>query len=198
MGTGKYAGARHTNIRCIDLPSHEDAVSLFKDYIDSSDFHVANILHAPLVEAMVDDVYTRLRQGHCTDPGSAALILSLCAASAFFWDEASQSRFNFLSEDNAAAQSLVWRSAAWDLLDQAQRAASHSLDGIQARLLLADLLYNIEGTTSRYRYIHSCARAAAYELRLHLIDLPGSSLTDTPDLLELKRRIWWYIASTDW
>lgn len=147
---------------------------------------------------MIGDVYTQIRQGHRIDLGSAALILSLCAASAFFWDEDFPSRVNFLSEGIAATQSLVWRSAAWDLLDQAQRAASNSLEAIQARLILADLLYNNEGTTSRYRYVQSCARAAAYELKLHLIDLPGNSSTDTPVLREMKRRLWWYVASTDW
>lgn len=155
-------------------------------------------MHPPLVQAMIEDVYTQLRQGHKISLGSAALILSISAASACVWDDDFPPSYNFASEVDAAAQCVVWRCAAWDLLDQAQRASLNSVDAIQARLILADVLYNIEGTTSRFRYIQSCARAAAYEIRLHLTDLPGNTSTDTPVLREMKRRLWWYIAATDW
>lgn len=56
----------------------------------------------------------------------------------------------------------------------------------------------MEGTTARFRYLHSCARAAAYELKLHLIDFPGLDSTDGLILREMKRRIWWYLVGTDW
>lgn len=192
------ASARHTNVRCVDLPNREVASGLFKEYLDSSDSQVPNILHPSLVQATIDNVYNQLQQGHKINLGSAALILSICAAGAIYWDSEFSSRFNLHSEDDAAAQCVVWRNAAWDLLDQAQRAALHSLDAVQARIVLAELLYNMEGTTSRYRYVQSCARAVAYELRLHLVDLPGNSSADTSILREMQRRLWWHIVSTDW
>lgn len=199
-GSGEHASPRSASHRCVDLPSREEAVALFQDYLDNSDFRFGNVMHSPSVQAMIGKVYARLRQGHRIDLGSAALILSVCAASAFFWDQDRQvpAHFSFESEDHAAAQSHAWRGVAWDLLDQAQRASSHSLDALQARLVLADVVYNLEGTTSRFRYIHGCARAMAYELKLHVVDLPGRESTDSPFLREMKRRLWWYIASTDW
>lgn len=156
------------------------------------------MLHSPSVRSTIGDVYTQLRQGHKINYGSAALILGICAASAFFWDRDYPAHFRFLSEDNAAAQSHAWRGAAWDLLDQGQRAATQSLNTIQARMVVADVLYNLEGTTSRYRYLYSCARAAAYEMKLHLIDLPGRESDDSAFQREMKRRVWWYLAATDW
>lgn len=173
-------------------------MALFEDYIRYSDFHISNVLHATSVKAMVGEVYMQLRSGHTIDSGSAALILSICASSAYFWDWDFPAHFRFLSEDNAAAQSLAWRGAAWDLLDQGQRAAKHSLDAIQARMILADVVYNLEGATSRFRYLHSCARAAAYEVKLHLIDMPGRDSEDNELQREIKRRVWWYLAGTDW
>ncbi|KAI7787372.1 hypothetical protein LA080_016447 [Diaporthe eres] len=184
--------------RCIDIPSREDALALFKDYLDNTDFHVVNFIHYPTVQAMIHKLYTQLRQGEKVNLASVAFVLSFCAACAFFWDQEFPCGFNFLSEENAAACSQVWRASAFDLLDQSQRAALNSLDVIIGRLILADLTYNMEGTSSRFRYIQSGARAAAYEMGLHLIDLPGHEDRDTSLHREMKRRVWWYLASTDW
>lgn len=198
MGSGEYASPRSSSIRCVDLPSREDAHALFQDYMNTSHFRFGNVMHPPSVQAMIGEVYAQLRQGHRIDLGSAALILSVCAASAFFWDRDALAQFNFLSEDHAASQAHAWRSVAWDLLDHAQRAATHSLDAVQAWLVLADVVYNTEGTTARFRCVHACARAAAYELKLNTVDLPGNKSSDSPLLRELKRRVWWSLASTDW
>lgn len=184
--------------RVIDLPSRDDAASLFHDYLDASDFHVAGMLHPPYFHHIISNTYAQLQQGLPVDTGSAALILSVCAATAFYWDQDLPFLFNFPSEDHAVAQSHTWRTAASDLLDHAQRRAANGLETIQARMVLADLLYNMEGTTARFRYLHSCARAGAYELKLHLIDLPGLESTDSVILREMKRRIWWYLVGTDW
>lgn len=197
-GSGDFTSTRSPDVRIIDLPSREDTLELFAIYVNSSDSQVPNILHPSSVQYTIADVYSHLQQAHKISLGSAGLILTLCAAGALLWEEGISSRFNLLSEDNAITQCILWRNAAWDLLDQTQRAASHSLEAIQARLVIADILYNMEGTTSRYRYVQACARAAAYELRLHTIDLPGNISADTPFLREMKRRIWWHIASNDW
>lgn len=195
---GEYSPSNHPETRRIDFPSRDHAASLFHDYLDASDFHVAAMLHPPSFHHILSTTYTQLRQGQSVDIGSAALILAICAATAFYWDQDLPFLFNFQSEDHAAAQSHAWRATACDLLDQSQRCASNGLETIQARLVLADLLYNMEGTTARFRYLHSCARAAAYELKLHLIDLPGLDSTDGLILREMKRRIWWYLVGTDW
>lgn len=198
MGVGEFSNAKHTTVNCIDLPSRDDAFGLLHDYLDSSDFHVVNVLHAPSIQAMMAELYNQLRQGQKIDGGSAALVLSICAASAFFWDADLPTHTNFLSEDQAAAQSYAWRTASWDLLDQTQRSAVNSVDAIQARMVLADLLYNMEGASSRFRYLNSCARAAAIELKMNVIDLPGLDSTDGLLLREVKRRIWWHLVGTDW
>lgn len=195
---GEHSSPRRSSLRCIDIPSREDALALFKDYLDNTDFHVVNLIHYPTTQTMIHKLYTQLRQGEKVSLASVAFVLSFCAASAFFWDQEFPSGFDFLSEENAAAHSHAWRASAFDLLDQSQRAALNSLDVILARLILADLVYNMEGTSTRFRYIQSGARAAAYELGLHLIDLPGHEGEDTSLHREMKRRVWWYLVSTDW
>lgn len=166
--------------------------------MNTSYFRFGNVMHPPSIQAMIGEVYAQLRQGHRIDLGSAALILSVCAASAFFWDRDVVSQFNFQSEDHAASQGHAWRAVTWDLLDHGQRAAKHSLDAVQAWLVLADIVYNMEGTTARFRCIHACARTVAYELKLHIVDLPGNDSSDSVLLREMKRRVWWSLVATDW
>ncbi|ROV95207.1 hypothetical protein VMCG_08564 [Cytospora schulzeri] len=196
--SGEISIPRQPSVRYIDLPSEEDALTLFKDFLVHTRSYNLSNMHSPTAHTMIEDIYTQLNQGHAVDLGSVALVLSFCAASAFFWDKDFQSAFDFLTEDNAAAQSHAWRRAAFDLLDQCQRTALKSLEAIHARLVLADLIYNMEGISSRFRYIQSGARAAAYELGLHVVDLPGNESSDSEFLRETKRRIWWYLATTDW
>lgn len=158
-----------------------------------------NLIHQPRAKTLIHELYKQLRrQGGKINLSSVAFVLSFCAASAFFWDQEFPHGLDFLSEENAAKCSRAWRASAFDLLDQSQRAGLHSLDTIISRLILADLVYNMEGTSARFRYIQSAARAAAYEMDLHLIDLPAHENGDTIPDREMKRRVWWYLASTDW
>ncbi|KUI65772.1 hypothetical protein VM1G_01373 [Cytospora mali] len=197
-GSGEYLYPRQASVRCIDFPSQEDTLALLEDFLGHTRSYIVHTLHIPTVHTMVHDLYVQLRKGQEVDLGAAALVFSFSAAAAFFWDKDFPSAFNFLIADNAAAQSRAWQGVAFDLLDKCQRPALYSLDAIQAMLVLADLIYNMEGLSSRFRYLHSGARAAAYELRLHLIDFPGHESSDSEFLREMKRRIWWYLAATDW
>lgn len=147
---------------------------------------------------MIHHLYKQLQQDEEVSFSSVAFVLSFCAASAFFWDHEVPSGFDFLSQENAATCSRAWRVSGFDLLDQCQRADLNSLDSILARLILADLVYNMEGTSARFRYIQSASRAAAYEMGLHLTDSPSRGSGDTSIDREIKRRVWWYLASTDW
>ncbi len=74
-------------------------------------------------------------------------------------------------------------------------------------MLLADLIYNTEALSFRFRYMQNCAVAVARELSLHLVDSPSRPRPaaaaayprdDDATTREIKRRIWWHLASTDW
>lgn len=100
--SGEISNLGQPSVRCIDLPSQEDALALFEDFIVHTHSYNADNLHGPTVHTMIHGLYTQLGQGQAIDLGSAALILSFCAASAFFWDKDFPSTFNFLAEDKAA------------------------------------------------------------------------------------------------
>jgi hypothetical protein len=65
------------------------------------------------------------------------------------------------------------------------------------------LLYDMEGPTSRAVSLFGFGMAQARELGLHKLDVPQNQ--NQPPLSkneliekEIKRRVWWQIAATDW
>ncbi|KAK0609680.1 hypothetical protein B0T17DRAFT_129516 [Bombardia bombarda] len=198
---------------CISLPTKDDMLVLLDDYIAGQHVFIG-VVHPPTMRALIHDLCARLHRNAGVDLASVALVLIICATSTFYWDPKNTRIVSlFKSEAQATKRSLAWQNDAWDLLDHAQRAPSQvgTLEGIQASVILSDLIYQMEGCSPRFHRLQSSIVTSARELSLHLIDVP-SSLHDSPDdetkddetkdddeiAKEIKRRMWWHIASTDW
>ncbi|KJR81438.1 uncharacterized protein SPSK_01018 [Sporothrix schenckii 1099-18] len=130
----------------------------------------------------------------------------------------------FATRGEAARQIPYWIQSAVHLLEAIVRGAvPPTLSALQGVVTLMFLISNVEGVGFRYRYIVSTALMLGRELGLHCIDQDcgGSSSIDssidgnnsssfdnsgdcgtrpltTPFEKELGRRVWWYVASTDW
>ena len=183
--------------RTVWLPPRQDALALLQDYVGNS-LHQNRVIYPAKARALFDDVYNRLETGKRVTYDEAAFALIICADGAFYWTKAEMGLMSFSSEDEAARQSLIWRKVAWDLLEHSQRTGTASLEGIQARIVLADMIYNLEGPSSRYRVLLHINLSIARELSLNLIDSPNYSKLDDPITKEIKRRVWWQLTSTDW
>ncbi|KAB5581140.1 hypothetical protein GE09DRAFT_463982 [Coniochaeta sp. 2T2.1] len=190
---------------CVLLPAKQDTLAMFDYFLRTSHCN-PRAIHVPYTRSAVSDFYSRAfgarsRARQSPDAAVAAFIFSFCATAAFFWDKRGFPSYQmFSSVDQAVRQSNVWLNAAWDLLDQSRRVpGSGSLHEVQAYLVLSDLLYNMEGCSTRFRYLHNRALTVAREIQLHLIDVAtGTGPVDDDPLTEVKRRLWWHIASTDW
>ncbi|BDD58909.1 hypothetical protein MAP00_004148 [Monascus purpureus] len=174
-----------------------EALSLLQDFVDRS-YHLLLIIHESSTRSLVDQFYTRLSNGQRVNPSHASLILSISAISAYFWDESTTSHHGFASAAEAIQASLVWRTSALDILDGPRRGSYPCLEEIQARAILAYLVYSWEGCSARFRFLHSGSLVLAREMSLHLTDSPRSEQNDSPITKEIKRRLWWHLASTDW
>ncbi|KAK3374495.1 hypothetical protein B0T24DRAFT_297406 [Lasiosphaeria ovina] len=195
--------------RCVVLPAKEDFFALFDNFVGSSNF-LPRALHLPSARAAINNFFSSgnhiIRQhGNQTSVASvAALILSICVASAFFWEPSAAAACPlFPSEEDASRRARAWLSTAWELLDQLRQIpGSASLVQVQATMILSDLIYKMEGCSSRFRCLHYSALALAREISLHLIDAHGPVKVNGSEqdghLTEVKRRVWWHIASTDW
>lgn len=183
------------------LMTLDEAHALLRDFVGNL-FHILPIIHVPATRALVDDFYISLAKNSAMpDPAYAALILAIGATSAFFYAEGSEAHSIFTSADDATQTAMSWFRSALAALEPSQPSAASSggrLAEVQARAILAYLMYNFEGCSARFRFLHSCSLSAAKEISLHLIDSPTSEKDDGVPTREIKRRVWWHIVATDW
>lgn len=191
----------------VSLPSEEDCLTMFECFLRTTPHCIPRTIHRPSARSTISNFYSKSlhlqSQDHLkVDPVPAAFVLSICASAAFFWDRnATVSRSLFASVDDAARQAKIWLNTAWELLDQlARRPGPGCLEGVQACMVVSDLVYNMEGFSTRFRNLHNLALTASREMSLHLIDVGQTreGTVDTSALTEVKRRVWWHLVSTDW
>ncbi|CAM1506034.1 Fc.00g056750.m01.CDS01 [Cosmosporella sp. VM-42] len=94
---------------------------------------------------------------------------------------------------------------ALDALDYSRRNTSSTLEDVQAHIFMSFITYHVDGFSARGRILLTTAISIARELRLHRLDAEtespnaenqsnASALID----LEIKRRVFWHLAATDW
>ncbi|KAJ5555319.1 hypothetical protein N7461_003789 [Penicillium sp. DV-2018c] len=98
--------------------------------------------------------------------------------------------------------SSIWSIAALDLLEYSRRTTFASVEHLQATIIISYVIYNSQGFSPMFRSLHSNMITMAWELSLHKTDSPQMKGQTDPQPsrieAEVKRRIWWHIASTDW
>lgn len=137
-------------------------------------------------------------------PGQAALVLSLFALAAYFYQPFAHSEVATTEKDAHHLCKLLSRGAL-DVLDYSRRNTSGTLEDVQAYILMSLVTYHLDGFSARGRLLSTTALSIARELRLHQLDAENESSateneTDPRSLVdrEVKRRVFWHIVSTDW
>jgi len=187
--------------KCIWLPQHAEAQILLEKYL-SDITYVHHVIHLPSMQALMDDLYQSISQQVNVKPGTVALFLSIFASATYAWTLRTTDTL-FTTVDEANSQSMCWTKAAMDVLEQSRRTTSGTLEDIQAMIILSFVVCNMEGQSPRYRTLISTAISVARDLSLHRIDhhsnstLPSIPLPDSVQA-EMGRRVWWYLAATDW
>ncbi|KAJ8610249.1 hypothetical protein MRB53_038652 [Persea americana] len=183
--------------RLIVLPAERDTLDLVHDYRTHC-IHLTRIVHLGTVQTMISRIYSQLARGEEPHSDAVALMLAICAESAFFWTSKGAWRTAFESDRAAGEQSFAWRKSSWDLAEQSCRHGVASIEGAQARLIICTMVYLIEGSTSRWRYLLSSIVSISRELGLHMLDNPMYESEESPTAMEIKRRVWWYMVHLDW
>ncbi|KAK8090487.1 putative Zn(II)2Cys6 transcription factor [Apiospora hydei] len=173
------------------LMSREEALALFHDFVDNA-YHLLHILQMDAIRLIINQFYDQIESDltASVSPDHAALILGIAATTAFFWDARVPCQHTFESE-KAAKKSLS------DLAPLRTRLAGLSLEAAQAYAIIAYLYYNVDGQSAQFRFLHASSIATCRELSMHLVDGPGGS-DDDAATREVKRRLWWHVAATDW
>lgn len=183
-------------IRCIWLPRYEETKVHVQRYIKDITY-VHHVIHTPTLCATVGQLYADLSAGTQVKIEKASLVLSILASVACLWTSDPSS----VVDSNT--QGLLWIKATLDVLEHSQRSSNVSIETVQAIIIVAFAICNLEGVSQRYRAMMSTALSISRGLEFHRLDLSrpvGTMQIPKYNNVEREtaRRVWWYLASTDW
>jgi hypothetical protein len=184
-------------IRYIWLPQYLEAKILLEKFIQDID-HVHHVVHTPSLPSILDEVYACLNQPGQIKPGYMILLLGIFASCTHCWVRSDCARGLFSTSAEANCQSLLWVKAIEDVLDIAHRTASEAIEGIQGIIITSFVLMNLEGASRRCKSLWNMAFMVARELGLHCLDHPSNTNLANSPQREMGRRVWWYLAASDW
>ncbi|KAG7402461.1 putative transcription factor lepB [Fusarium oxysporum f. sp. rapae] len=166
--------------------------------------HVQNIIYEPHARVLVNEAYDQIVNiSATTGPRGLALILSVIALATILEpvDSDLTTAIPILTERLGLFAAYI--RMAMDCLEQHRRRADHSLENVQALILLSFGIHHTKTFSPRYHVLLAEAIAVSHSLGLHVVDQvsvrEGHSKVDAdPVRQEIKRRVWWYLAATDW
>ncbi|KAI7763196.1 hypothetical protein LZL87_012233 [Fusarium oxysporum] len=189
--------------RHIQLPPKWETMRLFQVYFQYLG-HVQNIIYEPHARILINEAYDQIINiSATTAPLGIALILSVIALATVLEpvDGNLTAAIPILKERLGLFAAYI--RMAMDCLEQHRRRADHTLENVQALILLSFGIHHTETFSPRYRVLLAEAIAVSHSLGLHVVDRVaarrGHSKVDTDRMTqEMKRRVWWYLTATDW
>ena len=176
------------------LPSRAEALALFQFYLNHLDYQY-HIIIPSRTKRDIEAIYDR-SPGDGLKLQHAALLFAIIATALFY---------QFLSTDPARLAEASSREAAFlagAALIQSDYLACPSIEGLQATMIIGHHLSiaTLHPAVSSL-FIHGSLISQAKSLGLHMVDSPLSKRNlngDDRSTIELKRRLWWDLASYDW
>ena len=149
-----------------------------------------------------EDVYNCLESNQKPCYGHVALIATICGVVAYITPNFAPSSIP-LERPEAMACFISWISLAQEALGAANYRSTPTIETIQSLLLIYQhLLVNFSDLIT-FKTLLGMVLHMARSLSLHQVDSPrNKKLRNGVEVdwvgLEVKRRIWWHMASTDW
>lgn len=199
-GIHSIPGARSQAPHCVMLPQYGEAKVLLDAFVTSVSY-IHHVVHHPSLPGVIEDVYRQVDGHEPLKLGHLVLLLSIIASTTHVWvprHDVGNEKPLFISSAEANAQTSLWIKATYDVLNSAQNGPSVSLETVQGIIILSFLICNLEGVSLRYRSLISTGLLLSRELGLHHTD--DDSKVNDPNTVqvEIGRRVWWYLAATDW
>ncbi|EAU38550.1 predicted protein [Aspergillus terreus NIH2624] len=185
----------------VQLPTRDEAINLFQYFLDNVQY-LHPVFQPHSLQRVIDAVYTPPDTPVQSKVADIALLLSILASASHLWRPQRSKCLIFLSAKEAASMSLIWSNAALDILEYSKRTTAASIEGLQAAIVISYVIYNSQGFSPMFRSLHGNMIMMARDLTLHKTDSPRrKGETDPPPSqieADVKRRLWWHIAATDW
>ncbi|OJJ46592.1 hypothetical protein ASPZODRAFT_132665 [Penicilliopsis zonata CBS 506.65] len=182
----------------VQLPALPVARVLFEQYVHTADC-LHREIHIPSTRALMETTYTELMVGNPVPDETLAFFLAIFASSAFYNPNEEDTGYSSSSSTSTAATTSTtsitvrWREAAIAYIIGRQGVVSPSMITLQCLSILLYLLWDAEGQSAEFHALRGLAYAQAIQLGIH-----RDTHSPNPVETELRRRLWWHLASTDW
>lgn len=166
----------------------------------NSTTYMFHVIHIPSVKNLVANIYDGLISRKTHDPRHLALLTSILSNTAHMWTVRDMKSGLFTTIEEAQKQAVSWMGSTLDLIQRCCRTLPPSVELIQAVITIGFLTFTLEGISTHCRYLISTAITLARDMGFHRIDKPTSRIANRLSVIEAEigRRIWWYLAATDW
>lgn len=178
------------------LPDIHLARLLFEHYVQTADC-LHREIHVPSTRTLLEVTYNELSGSMMGLHETIILFLSIFASSAFY---VCHSHSHAISDQlkDASKWHNTWKEAALLALLQPDAIRSSSLVSLQTILIMTYLIWDTEGQSSMFHTLRGIAHSKAIQMKIHRLDAHHPTEDDDVIVTELKRRLWWHLASTDW
>ncbi|KAG0158695.1 hypothetical protein PDIDSM_6214 [Penicillium digitatum] len=192
--------ASRENPATIHLPSYlpplVEALSLFRYYCKYLDFQYHLIIPSH-VEQQIETIYKLVARNESINFAHTALLFAITAAALYY-------KLLIESPEHAEPFSQEHTFLAGAALIQSNYIPNPSLEGLQATMVIGHHLSNMNVPSSvSSLFVHRSFVSQATGMGLHLVDCPRvvaerSANGFDKTKIELKRRLWWDLATYDW
>ncbi|CAI7641036.1 unnamed protein product [Penicillium palitans] len=192
--------ASHENPATIHIPSYlpplAEALSLFRYYCKYLDFQYHLIIPSH-VKQQIETIYEHVARNEPINLSHTALLFAITAAALYY---------QLLIESPEQAEPFSQDSTflAGAALIQSNYIPYPSLEGLQATMVIGHHLSNMNVPSSvSPLFVHRSFVSQATSMGLHVVDCPRvvaerSANEFDKTNVELKRRLWWDLATYDW
>ncbi|KAJ5184310.1 hypothetical protein N7472_009150, partial [Penicillium cf. griseofulvum] len=192
--------ASRENPSTIHLPSYlpplAEALGLFRYYCKYLDFQY-HVIIPSRVEQQIQTIYDRVARNETINLAHTALLFGITATALYY---------QLLIESPEHAEPFSQESIflAGAALIQSNYIPYPSLEGLQATMIIGHHLSNMNLPSSvSPLFVHRSFLSQATGMGLHLVDSPRAVAERSANgfdktNIELKRRLWWDLATYDW
>ncbi|KAK8069368.1 hypothetical protein PG994_005984 [Apiospora phragmitis] len=183
------------------LPSKDQSI-LLPDYFAKSVQPTFGVLHIPSTCDLMEQTYADMLVGKESNADSMLLLFAICAGCALTWTPELLETLNVTPTD----AKIAFRSYCdlfITLLDALSPPLAPSTVALEALLLVTHLLSNTDSRLDQVYTLQARALWMTRALQIHRLDTTknrerrraeGCDQTE----VEVQRRIWWYMVSSDW
>ncbi|KGO76726.1 hypothetical protein PITC_090800 [Penicillium italicum] len=192
--------ASRENPATIHLPSYlpplAETLSLFQYYCKYLDFQYHLIIPSH-VEQQIKTIYERVARNESINLAHTALLFAITAAALYY-------HLLIESPEHAEPLSQERTFLAGAALIQSNYIPYPSLEGLQATMVIGHHLSNMNlPSCVSPLFVHRSFVSQATSMGLHIVDCPRvvaerSANEFDKTNIELKRRLWWDLATYDW